>query len=135
MTCFLQFLFVNIPTISSPLRSLITYVQGTLLLTFLIPKTSTDKFGVYFFCRNAFMFQYSYMITNFKFRSFIVFFFIIVNICVWVYVNSFQFDCVMICIIVFKQCIVLFQLHQLIYQYTSFLVITSYICKFCSLRL
>ena len=33
--------------ISSPLRSLITYVNGTVFLTFLITETSSDKFGVY----------------------------------------------------------------------------------------
>ena len=35
----------NVPTISSLLKSPITYVNGTVFLTFLITKTSSDQFG------------------------------------------------------------------------------------------
>ena len=35
------------PIISSPLRSLITYVHGTVFLILLITKTYSDQFGVY----------------------------------------------------------------------------------------
>ena len=35
----------NVPPISSPLRPLITDVHGTVFLTFLVTKTSSDQFG------------------------------------------------------------------------------------------
>ena len=37
----------NVRLISSPLRSLITYLHGTVFLASLITKTSSDQFGVY----------------------------------------------------------------------------------------
>ena len=37
---------IQLPTVSSPLRSSITYVHGKVFLNFLITKTSSDKFGV-----------------------------------------------------------------------------------------
>ena len=45
--CFAILFHKNVPTISSPLRSLITYVHGALFLTFLITKISSGQFGVY----------------------------------------------------------------------------------------
>ena len=41
----------NIPIISLPLGSLITYVPSTVFLTFLITKISSDQFGVYPFAK------------------------------------------------------------------------------------
>ena len=43
--------------ISSPLRSLITYVHGTVFLAFLITKTSSDQFGVYNLAKMFFYFN------------------------------------------------------------------------------
>ena len=55
LICLLQFVF-NVPTISSPLRSL----HRTVFLTFLIRKTSSDQFGVYLFAK---MFLYFDLLT------------------------------------------------------------------------
>ena len=37
--------------------------------------------------KSFFIFRYSYMITNFKFRIFLIIFFVKVNICAWLYIN------------------------------------------------
>ena len=50
----------KVPTDFSPLRSLITYVHGTIFLTFLITKVSSDEFGVYALAK---MFLYFYILT------------------------------------------------------------------------
>ena len=42
--------------ISSPFRSLIAYVHGTVFLILLITKISADQFGVYLFSKNVFVF-------------------------------------------------------------------------------
>ena len=46
LICFLQFVLENVLTISSPFRSLIAYVLGTMFLTFVITKISSDQFGI-----------------------------------------------------------------------------------------
>ena len=40
------------------------------------------------FCKIVFLFQYSYMIMNVKFRIFLIIFFVKVNICAWLYISS-----------------------------------------------
>ena len=49
--------------------SIITYVYGTVFLTFLIIETSPDQFGVQPFCKNVFIFRYSYMTTTSSLES------------------------------------------------------------------
>ena len=46
LVCFLQFVLENVLTISSPFRSLIAYVHGTMFLTFVITKISSYQFGI-----------------------------------------------------------------------------------------
>ena len=52
-------------------------------------------------CKNIFIFLYSISITNFKFRIFIINFYTRVNICASFHINRFNFNCTMICIVVF----------------------------------
>ena len=64
-----------VPTTYSPLRWLIIYVHGTTSLNFSIKKIFRPTWSVTF-CKNIFIFWYSNNITNFKFRIFIIIFFI-----------------------------------------------------------
>ena len=52
------------------------------------------------FCKNVFIFWYSYLIANFKFRASLIIFFIIFNICASLYINNSHFNCSMILIVV-----------------------------------
>ena len=52
------------------------------------------------FCKNNFIFLYSNMIADFKFRIFTIFY-IKVSIYVHLHINKLHFDCFMICTIVF----------------------------------
>ena len=94
------------------------------------------------FCKRFLACRYSYMVTNSKFRIFIdilfsgfdTFFF-------------FRFNCGKICIEFTSTSVVYVALkflliywlpiskYQLNYQYRHFLILKSYICKFCSLRI
>ena len=56
----------NIQTLSSSLRSLITYVHGTVFLTFFNHKNFFWPILNVTFCINVFIFWYYYMLTNFK---------------------------------------------------------------------
>ena len=49
----------NVPTISSPLWSLITFLHGTVLLTFLLTKFSSDQIGASLFAK---MFLYFHIL-------------------------------------------------------------------------
>ena len=89
LTCFFQFIFVKRSYNFFPLRSLITYVHGTVFSTFLITKPSSDQFGVCNLWQNILVFWYSNIITNFKFWIFIINFFTKVNICVWFCIKRF----------------------------------------------
>ena len=80
---FVQFFFA-VPTISSTLRSLITYVHP-ISLNFLI-KTSSDQFN---------------NISSFKCRIFVISFFTRVNIWGWLYINRLHFHGSMIYTVVF----------------------------------
>ena len=44
------------------------------------------------FCKNVFMFFYSYIITNFKFRLLFIIFYTKVNIRAWLYINKLHFN-------------------------------------------
>ena len=77
------------------------------------------------FCKNIFIFWYSYMITNFKFRTFFIILFIKVNIYACLYINRLHFNVSVICIV--------YLLCHLIYQYNHILILISCIYKFCSL--
>ena len=97
----------NVPIISSPLKSLINYVYGTVFYFFnyknffkAIWSISSQK--------NVFVFWYFYMITNFKFKIFIITFFTF-NI------DRFPFNCFMKCTIVS-----IYGLYRLIYQCTHY---------------
>ena len=58
------------------------------------------------FCKNIFIFWYSYMITNFKFRTFFIILITKLEIFVWLYINRLHFNCDMISIVVFIQYII-----------------------------
>ena len=68
------------------------------------------------FRKNAFIFWYTHMVTNLKFRIFIIIFYTKVSICAWLYINSLDFKCSMICIIVFINYIsLLINIHIFLY--------------------
>ena len=62
----------NVPTVSSPLRSLITYVHRIVFLTFFNHKKFFRPIWSVNFCKNVFTFWNSNSITNFNFRIFII---------------------------------------------------------------
>ena len=103
LICVLQFFFMkwNVPIISSPLRSLLTYVHRTVVFNFLVTKKFFTPIWNVAFCKNVLIFRYPNMITDFKFMIFLIIFFIKVNICARLYINRLYFDCAMICIVVF----------------------------------
>ena len=52
------------------------------------------------FIKNIFVFWNSYVIINFKFRIFIINFFLWIDLCIIFYINRFHLNCSMICIII-----------------------------------
>ena len=60
------------------------------------------------FRKKYLVFWYSYIITNFKFRIFIINLFTKVNICIIFNSSRFRFDCAMICYVVFIHYIIWF---------------------------
>ena len=84
------------------------------------------------FCKNISIFQYSYIVTNYIFRIFDIIFFLKL-----IYVLDFTstgFILIVLWYFVLRY-VLLYSLYYLIYQYTHFLILKSWICKFCSLRL
>ena len=71
----LQFFFIKCSNNFFTLRSLITYVHGTVFLTLLITKTFFRPIWCVSFSKNIFVFRNSYIITNFKYWIFIINFF------------------------------------------------------------
>ena len=67
----------NAPVVSLPLRSLITYLHGTVFFYF---TNNKNFFRPVWWCasfsKNIFVFRNSYMISNFEFRIFIINFFL-----------------------------------------------------------
>ena len=53
------------------------------------------------FCKNVFIFWYYHMIADFKYRTFLIIFFIKVNIHAWIYIKRFHFNPSMICVVKF----------------------------------
>ena len=86
---------------SSPLRSLMTYVHGTVFLTFFNYKNFFYPIKSITFWKNIFVFSYSYMIINLNLRIFLITFFIKVNICIILDINKPRFYCTIICLAVF----------------------------------
>ena len=128
---FFRFVFCNslssnVPTISLGLRSLITYVHNTVFSTFFHYKNFFRPIWIVIFCKNAFIFWYSYMLN--KFRISLIILYIEVNIWAWLYTNRLHLICAMICCCIYW-------LYYLIYQYTHFLIMMSCIYDFYSFRL
>ena len=78
------------------------------------------------FCKNIFIYWYSNIIPNFKFRIFLIIFFIAVKLNAWLYINRLHFNYSMISI-----AYLLTILSNL--QYTYFLISKSCIYKSYSL--
>ena len=120
-----NYFFKNVPTIFSPLTSSITYPHGTVFLTLLITKNSFTPVWNITFWKNLFIFWYSYTITNFKFRIFIITFNITVNICARLYINR-GFILIVLWCVLYSSTIAS---NLLIY---TFLILKSCICRFYS---
>ena len=108
LICFLKFFSTKRSNNSPPWRSLIIIVHDTVFLAFLITKSLFRQTWMVTFCKNVFIFWYSNHITNFKFRIFIINSFTRVNICDCFYINSFYFNCTMLCIIIFLNYVIEF---------------------------
>ena len=87
-----------VPIISSPLRSLITYVQGTAFLTFLITKTSSDQFGVYHLAKIFFYFEILTWPPTLNLGSLSLTSFL--KSCIIFNINRFHLNCSVVCIII-----------------------------------
>ena len=72
------------------------------------------------FSKNVFIYRYSYMTNNFKFRISLLIYFLKSIICLALHQHA--------------SCDSLYLLCQVIYQYTQFLILKSYICKICFLK-
>ena len=88
LACLLQLFFVECPNFFSPSKPLNTYVYDTVFLTFVITKTSSDQ----------------RLITNLKFRIFVIMPNTIVNTDTEVNISKFNFYCPVICVVVFINC-------------------------------
>ena len=82
-----------VPTIPSSLWSSITYVQGIVFLYFLNYKYFLTPNCCVSFCKYVSMFWYFHMVTNFKFRVFVIMMNTIVNICTRLNITRFHFNC------------------------------------------
>ena len=78
-----------------------TYVHGTVFLTFLITKTSFDQFGVKRVSKILFLFWYSTVSPILSLGSLSLISLLELIYGVSFYATSFQFNCTMICIIIF----------------------------------
>ena len=113
LICFVQFFSIKCPKTFSPLRSLITCPRPS-ILNFFNNKSFCKPIWNVIFCKNILIFCYSDKIANFRFRIFIINFFIKVNIHVGIYISRLHFSCSMT-----MYCCI-YQLFHLIYQYTHF---------------
>ena len=76
------------------------------------------------FSKNVFLFWYSSIISNFKFRTFlIIYLFIKVNIYAWLYINRLLFNCSMIFISAFINYIILFINIHIFWYWSHMLII------------
>ena len=80
----------NVPIISSPLKSLITYHHGTVFLTSLITNTSSDQFRTYPLAKMFLHYDILTWSPTLNLGSFLLFF-VKVNICAWLYINRLHF--------------------------------------------
>ena len=111
-------------SVSSPLRSIITYLHGTFFLSFFNYKNFFRPIWSIEFRKNVFAFWYSNMINNLKFRIFIINFFARVNMCTTFNIRRLDFNCSTTCIVAFIYCVInLSNLH--------FLILKSNAYKFC----
>ena len=83
-------------------------------------------------CKNFFMFWYSLMITNFRFRIFLFIFFIKGNIYAWFFIDRLHFICARYVLLYLLS--ISCNLSIYIYAYIYILILTSYICKCYSLE-
>ena len=93
--------------------------QGHFLNFFFNRKIFFGTISNIVFFKNVFIFRYSYVVTNLKFRIFLIIFFLMeVNVCARLYINRLHFGCAMLCIFI-NYFINFYQLfHQLLYQCT-----------------
>ena len=120
MICFLQFFFVKCSNNYFVVKITNNIYPRNSFLNFFNHKNFFRPISKITFCKNVLKFWYSYMITNFKFRIFLIIFFIKVNICALLYINRLMY---------YDICYCIFSLYHLIYQYTYFMILKSYICK------
>ena len=92
LICLLQFILVKRSNNFFSIKIINNTCPRYIILTFLITKIFWPTCSVTF-RKYIFIFWYS--------RIFIIDFFTRVNLCVWLYINKFHFNCVIICIIVF----------------------------------
>ena len=102
LICFLHIFSIKHSIIFSALRSLITYVHITQLRKLLQTNLEHNLFPKCYF------FWHFYMVTNFKFRIFLIILFMKINVCARLYINKLHFDCAMICIVSFINYIIKF---------------------------
>ena len=101
LICFLQFFFVKVSNNFFTIKITNNICPWHSVFNLFNHKTLFRLTWNVTFSKNVFIFIFCNMITNFKFRIFLIIFFIKVNICAWPYTNRFHFNCAMICIVVF----------------------------------
>ena len=120
----------NIPTISSPLRPLITYVYGTGFLKFFDYNYLFWGIWSVAFCKNILVFWYSHMTTSFEFRIFVI----ILNTTLSIRYSVFDWTSASFIWLFYDMCYYICQLFDQVYQYLHFLIQQSNACTFCSSR-
>ena len=106
----------------------ITLIPQNSIFNFCNHKTFFKPIWNITFSKNVFIFWYSYMITNFKFRIFfVILFYRNQYICLDLHQKVSFWMCSDINDWIFK-------LYYLIYWYTHYLILNSHACRFCSLR-
>ena len=101
LICFLQLVFVKCFINFFPFKVISNICQRHSIFNFFNHKNFFRPIWSVTFCKSIHIFWYSNITNNFKFRIFIINFFTRVNICVWFCINRFQFNCAMICTVIF----------------------------------
>ena len=96
MIWLLQFFFVKCSNYFLAVKMTNKICPRNSIFNFFNHKNLSRPIWSVIFYKNVLIFLYSYMITNFKFRIFLIIFFIKVNICAWPYINRLHFCCAMI---------------------------------------
>ena len=120
----------NIPTISSPLRPLITYVHGTGFFKFFDYNYLFWGIWSVAFCKNILVFWYSHMTTSFEFRIFVI----ILDTILSIRYSVFDWTSASFIWLFYDMCYYICQLFDQVYQYLHFLIQQSNACTFCSSR-